>query len=393
MGKYSFDSIPDRRNTFSYKWDVGEGTLPMWVADMDFEVAPAVKEAIVKRAEHGVFGYTYAPDEYFESIRDFYERRHGYRFDTKDMMYSVGVVGAISSIVRKLTTPAEKVLIQPPVYNIFYNSIYNNGRYIEANELKYDGEEYSVDFEDLEKKLSDPQVTLFILCNPHNPVGKIYTKEELIRVGELCKKYSVTVVSDEIHSEFTFPKKSYVPFASASETCRDISVTLVSSSKSFNIAGLYGACAIAHDPLLRQRVYRALNTDEIGEPNAFAVAANIAAFTECDEWLDELIDYIEENKRLAREYINESIPGLHAPKSFATYLLWVDASELGVDSVQLCEFLKERVGLKLSDGLEYGESGRYFIRINLATSRENVRRGMELLKNGVELILEEKGKK
>lgn len=383
MGKYNFDKTPDRRNTYSYKWDVGEGVLPMWVADMDFEVAPPIKEAIVKRAEHGIFGYTYAHDDYFRTISDFYERRHGYRFEVEDMMYSVGVVGGISSAVRKLTTPAEKVLIQPPVYNIFYNSITNNGRFIEKNELIYENGEYSVDFEDFERKVSDPQVTLFILCNPHNPVGKIYTKEELCRMGELCRKYNVTVISDEIHSEFTYPKKSYVPFASASETCRDISVTFVSSSKTFNIAGLYAACAIAHNPLIRHRVWRGLNTDEVGEPNAFAVAANIAAFSECDDWVDEVVDYIEANKRFAAEYIEKNIPGLKVPKSTATYLLWVDATEIGTDSVELCKMLQNDIGLKLSDGLEYGESGRYFLRINLATSRKNVERGMELLKRGI----------
>ncbi len=387
MGKYNFDLLPDRRGTYSYKWDVGDGVLPMWVADMDFETAPQVKEAIVKRAEHGVFGYSYAPDSYFEAIRDFWEKRHGYRFDIKDMIYSSGVVAAISSIVRKLTTPAEKVLIQPPVYNIFYNSIYNSGRYIVENDLKLEGNEYVIDFDDFEKKLSDPQVTLFILCNPHNPVGKVFTREELLRMGELCKKYNVTVVSDEIHCEFTNPKNSYTTFSAAGDVCRDNSVTLLSASKSFNIAGLYGACALAHDPLVRQRVYRGLNTDEVGEPNAFAIAANVAAYREGEEWLDEMLDYIEDNKRFAKEYIEKNIPVLSVPQSRATYLLWVDASRVGIDSVTLCEWLIDKAGLKLSDGLEYGECGRYFLRINLATSRANVESGMERLKKGIELLL------
>ena len=386
MKRYDFSAVPNRKNTNSYKWDVGDGVLPMWVADMDFETAPAVKAAVVKRAEHGVFGYSYVTDEYFEAIRDFYERRHGYRFDTADMIYCSGVVAAISSIVRKLTTPGEKVLIQPPVYNIFYNSILNNGRVVKTNELILKNGKYEIDFEDFEKKTSDPQVTLFILCNPHNPVGKIYTPEELERMALICKKNKVTVISDEIHAEFTFPKKRYTTLFAASDVCREIGITLISASKSFNLAGLQSSCAIACDPLLRQRVYRGINTDEVGEPNAFAVQATVAAYNDGEDWLDEMIDYVGENKEIAKKYITENIPSLKLPQSSATYLLWVDASSLGIDSVTLCDMLMKSVGLKLSDGLEYGECGRFFLRINLATSRDNVLRGMELLKKGIEAI-------
>ena len=214
--KYNFDKPTDRRNTNSLKWDVAPGELPMWVADMDFETLPEAKSAILEVAERGIFGYSIVPDEYFESIADFFKRRHGYRFSPSDMVYSNGVVAAISSMVRKLTTPAENVLVQPPVYNIFYNSILNNGRRVLENKLIYENGEYRMDFADLEKKLSDPQTSLMILCNPHNPVGKIWEKETLARVGELCKKYGVTVISDEIHSSITKPGTSYIPFASAS---------------------------------------------------------------------------------------------------------------------------------------------------------------------------------
>ncbi len=387
MKKYNFDNLRDRRGTYSYKWDVPADVLPMWVADMDFETAPEVKAAILNRAEHGVFGYSYTPYEYFESICDFWEKRHGYRFDINDMIYASGVVAAISSIVRKLTTPAEKVLIQPPVYNIFYNSIYNSGRYIAENELKLINGKYSIDFDDFEKKVSDPQLTLFILCNPHNPVGKVFTKEELLKMGELCKKYGVIVLSDEIHCEFTYPKKTYTTFPSVSDVCRDNSVTLISPSKSFNIAGLGAACAIAHDPLIRQRVYRGLNTDEVGEPNAFAIQASIAAYREGESWLEEMLDYVEENKRFAKDYIKNNIPCLSVPQTNATYLLWVDAGKIGIDSVTLCDRLIKEVGIKLSDGLEYGECGRYFIRINLATSRANIEKGLSRLKKGIENII------
>lgn len=390
MSSFDFDKMTNRLGTSSLKWDVGEGVLPMWVADMDFEAPAAVKEALVKRAEHGIFGYAYTPEEFFESISDFFEKRHGYRFERDDMLYVSGIVPAISSMVRRLTHPAEKVLIQAPVFNLFYNSVYNNGRYIVSNDLVECDGEFNIDFEDMERKLSDPQLTLFILCNPHNPVGRVWTKEELARMGELCKRHGVTVISDEIHCEFTSPKNAYTPFAAASEVCRDISITCVSASKSFNLAGMQAAALVIHDPKLRHEVNRGLNNEEIAEPNAFSMDAYIAAFRRGEEWLDSMLDYVEENKRFAAEYIRKRIPALRVTSSHATYLLWVDASSLGMDSPELCEYLKREVGLMLSDGLEYGECGRCFVRINLATQKARVEKGMELLRAGVEKLLKEK---
>ena len=381
---YDFDKITDRSGTLSYKWDVKDGELPMWVADMDFEVAPAIKRAIAQRAEHGIFGYTSTPDAFFEAVSRYWGRRHGYVIPTEQMIYSNGVVAAISSIVRKLTTPAENVLIQAPVYNIFYNSILNNGRNVLSSDLVYDGNDYSIDFADLEAKLAMPQTSLMILCNPHNPVGRVWTREELARIGELCHKHGVTVLSDEIHSDFTDPGEGYIPFAAVSDICRAISVTAIAASKTFNIAGLQSACLFAEDPVLRHRVWRGLNTDEVGEPNAFAMCANIAAFNECDGWVDEMLAYVFENKRIAADFINAEIPGLKANYSRATYLLWIDISGVSDDSVDFCEQLRASTGLYLSDGAEYGESGRRFVRMNLATQRERVLDGLSRLKKGVE---------
>jgi cystathionine beta-lyase len=300
------------------------------------------------------------------------------------MVYSNGVVAAISSMVRKLTTHAENVLIQAPVYNIFYNSILNNGRNVLSSDLVYDGLGYSIDFADLEEKLSRPQTTLMILCNPHNPVGRIWSREELLRIGELCAKYGVTVISDEIHCDITPPHESYVPFASVSDVCRDISVSCIAASKTFNIAGLQSACVFAANPQLRHKVWRGINTDEVGEPNAFSMQANIAAYTECDLWVDEMRGYVFENKRIAADFINERIDGLRAEYSHATYLLWIDISELSDDSVEFCEKIRKYTGLYLSDGLEYGECGRAFVRMNLATQRERVYDGLERLRRGCE---------
>jgi cystathionine beta-lyase len=340
----------------------------------------------MKRADIGSYGYTYVPDSFYRAVSDFWHRRHGVCFDTEDMVFATGIVPAISSLVRKLTTPAEKVVIQTPVFDIFFNSIYNNGRYIYESPLAYDGKKYSVDFCDLEQKLSDPQTTLMILCNPHNPVGKVFTREELGKIGELCEKYGVTVISDEIHCEFTSPKRSYIPFASVNEVCRNISVSCLSVSKSFNLAGLQGACVVAHNKALYNKVRRALNTDEVAEPNTFVIPAFISALTEGEEWLEEMLDYVLENKRIATEYIRKNIPRIKVPESAATYLLWLDTTELGIDSERLCDIIMEKSGLMLSAGVHYGAAGEGFLRMNLGTSRVRVEEGLERLKAAIDAI-------
>ena len=249
-----------------------------------------------------------------------------------------------------------------------------------SSDLVYENGGYRIDFSDLEEKLSDGQTSLMILCNPHNPVGKIWTREELARIGALCKKYSVTVISDEIHCDMLEPGRSYTPFLSASEDCADISITCLSGSKTFNIAGLQSACIVAKNPALRHKIWRAVNTDEVGEPNAFAMPANIAAFNEGDEWCDALCEYLFENRRVAEEFIKKEIPELFAVHGEATYLLWVDISAVAEDSVLFSAQLREKTGLFVSDGAEYGEPGRKFIRVNLATQRERLLDGLSRLK-------------
>ena len=261
MSNYDFDQITDRRNTGSLKWDVAEGELPMWVADMDFQTAPAVREAIEKRAAHGVFGYTDVEEDWYQAYMDWWERRHQFSIKKEWLTFCTGVVPAISSTVRKLTTPGENVLIQTPVYNIFFNSIVNNGRNVVECPLAYDGEQYEMDFEALEEKLSDPQTSLMILCNPHNPVGRIWERKTLARVGELCEKYHVTVLSDEIHCDITRPGTGYLPFAAASETCKNISVTCIAPTKAFNIAGIQTAAVMIPNEALHHKVWRALCGD------------------------------------------------------------------------------------------------------------------------------------
>jgi cystathionine beta-lyase len=364
---------------------VAQNELPMWVADMDFKVAPEITEAVIKRATQGVYGYSVIPDEWYHAYMGWWDKRHGWKINKDWIVFSTGVIPIISSVVRKLTTPAEKVVVQTPVYNMFFNSIVNNGRQVLENPLKYDGEKYEIDFADLEDKLSDNQTTLMILCNPHNPVGKIWTIDELAKIGELCNKYDVTVISDEIHCDLTEPGAEYIPFASVSDICSEISVTCVAPTKAFNIAGLQTAAAIVPEKHLRHKVWRGLNTDEVAEPNTFAIEAAIAAFTKCEYWLDELRSYIYENKKTVSEYIELNIPQLKLVPSQATYLLWINCEKVGKSSY-VADFIRKETGLYLTAGRQYRGDGDGFLRLNIACPRSVLKDGLERLKNGVEKI-------
>lgn len=380
---YDFDTTVNRRGTASLKWDVEEHELPMWVADMDFQTAPEIREALEKRVAHGVFGYTVIPDTWNQAYVNWWEKRHHFLVQPEWLVFCTGVVPAISSAVRKLTTPDENVLIQTPVYNIFFNSIVNNGRNVLESPLVYDGQAYQIDFAQLEKDLANPQTTLMILCNPHNPVGKIWDKETLEKIGNLCEKYHVTVLADEIHCDLTAVGKEYVPFAAVSETCKKISVSLWAPTKTFNIAGLQTAAIMAADPTLRHKMWRALNTDEVAEPNAFAIDAAIAAFTKGEAWLDALREYIDENKQMVKQYLEKELPQISVVSLDVTYLLWLDCHEITEDSVKLATFIREKTGLYLSEGAEYGGDGRYFLRLNVACPKERLKEGLKRLKEGI----------
>ncbi len=388
--KYDFDEIIDRRGTNAEKWDVAEHELPMWVADMDFKTAPEIISALEKRVNHGVFGYSGIPDAWYEAYINWWKRRHEFNINKDWLIFSTGVIPALSSMIRKLSTPAEKVLIQTPVYNIFFNSVINNGRQVLESPLVLKGDRYEMDFERLEKELSDPQTSIMLLCNPQNPGGRIWTKEELRTVAELCKKHDVIVISDEIHCDITSPGNRYVPFASVSETARDISVTCISPSKAFNIAGLHSAAVFAANKKIRHMVWRGLNTDEVAEPNAFAIDAAIAALNNGEAWLGEMNAYVESNKQYAMEYINSNINGIRVIYGPATYLLWLDVKKLQEGGVGLAAFLREKTGLVLSDGEIFGKVGRGFLRMNVACPRSVLEEGLGRLKNGMELFIEEK---
>lgn len=376
MGKFNFDETINRRNTNSYKWNVAENEIPLWVADMDFPTAPVVRDTLEKRAHHGIFGYADVPDEWFEAYQGWWQQRHGFAIKKEWLAFTTGAVPALSSIVRRLTLPGEKVLLQTPVYNIFFNSVVNNGRFVEEVPLSYSDGAYSIDFADLEVHLADPQVSMLILCNPHNPVGRIWSVDELARIGELCLKHGVVVASDEVHCDITLPGCCYAPFASASEACLQNSVTLFAPSKAFNLAGLQTSAVCIPNKRLRHRVVRGLNNDEVAEPNAFAVDAAIAAFTQGAEWLDELRVYLAHNRSYAQQRLDQ-VAGLRVVPAEATYLLWIDCRSLAHGAEGLCREIRQRAGVVLSDGCAYGVSGKGFLRLNLACPRATLKEALD----------------
>lgn len=380
---YEFDKIVDRRGTNSLKWDVSEGELPMWVADMDFQVAPEIKAAILKRAEHGVFGYSIIPKEWYDAYIKWWDRRHHFRMEKDWLLFVTGVIPAISSAVRRLTAVGENVLVQTPVYNQFFTSIVNNGRNVAEAPLRYDKQNYYIDFKELEQKLADPDTTLMLLCNPHNPVGKIWDKETLAKIGELCFKHHVKVLSDEIHCDLTAPKREYVPFASASELCRNISVTCITPTKTFNLAGIQTAAIAIPDEVLRHKMQREIMIDDVAEPNAFAVDAAIAAFNEGEAWLDALRDYVDGNKRLVSTFLKENLPDIKIVHAEATYLVWLNLSALQGSGKEIGGFLREKTGLYLTDGGLYGRGGENFLRMNLACPRSVVEDGLRRMREGI----------
>ena len=382
--KYDFSKITDRFNSNSLKWDVKKDELPMWVADMDFETAPEIIEAIKKKVDLGIFGYTIIPDDYYSAISKWWSTRHNFNIEKEWILFCTGVVPAISSIVRKMTNVGDNVLIQSPVYNIFYNSIINNGRKILSSDLSFDGKNYYIDFEDLENKLSKESTTLMILCNPHNPIGKVWSRETLRKIGELCLKHNVLVISDEIHCDLTYEDNIYTPFASISSEIAQNSITCIAPTKTFNLAGLQTSSIVIPNEDIRRKVNRGINTDEVAEPNAFAIEATIAAFRKGEPWLKELIQYLSSNRELVKQFIAKELPQLNLIHSQATYLLWIDCKNITSDSEELCQYIRKETGLYLSSGAAYGVNGNGFIRMNIGCPKERLEDGLAMFKKGIE---------
>lgn len=386
--KYDFDEIISRRNSNSYKWDavMEEGVLPMWVADMDFRTAPAVVEVLRKRMDHGIFGYTKVPPVYYDAIINWFTRRHGWQIDRDWIIYTSGVVPALSAIIKALTVPGDRVLVQTPVYNCFFSSIRNNGCEIVANPLVYTNGTYRIDFDDLARKATDPKVKLLLLCNPHNPVGRVWTRAELMCIGEICLRNDVLVVADEIHCELVYSGHTYIPFASISDDFRNRSVTCTSPSKAFNLAGLQIANIFAADESVRVKIDKAINLNEVCDVNPFGVEALVAAYNDGEEWLEELKCYLSDNYLYMRTFFNKYLPQFPVVKLEGTYLVWVDCSVLNRSSKEIAELLLKAEKFCINEGSMYGEAGEGFIRINIACPRQILIDGLNRLKRGLKEI-------
>ena len=382
--KYDFDTLISRDGTNSSKWRMKNDVLPMWVADMDFKAAPEILNALQKRLDNGVFGYSFIPKEWNEAIKGWWKRRHDVSFENDWMCFCTGVIPAISTAIRRFSSPGDQILVQAPVYHVFFNCIKNNGREILSNDLVYKNGSYEIDFDDLEAKLAQPLTTMMLLCNPHNPIGKIWDKETLKKIGKLCYKHDVLVISDEIHCDITDPGLNYVPFISVSEECKNNSITCISPTKAFNIAGLQSSAVVTPNEKIRARLNAAINYDEVGEANAFAIIATIAAFNEGEAWLDELREYLFENKKVVANFIKEQGLPVKLLPSSATYLLWLDCSAFCEDSSEFMNFLRDKAGLWLNDGNAY-RGDRFFLRMNIATQRKRVLEGLKRLQNGINL--------
>lgn len=405
MQKFDFDKIIVRRGTGCVKWDADYPSplprdsrptplpvIPLWVADMDFAVAPAIEEAIRRRAEHPVFGYTHVGDDYYEAVISWFRRRHQWEIRREEMLYTTGVVPAMSVAIKALTMPGENVLILSPDYNCFFTSIKNNGCEALESPLAHTALRHEVDWADFEKKCADPKTTVFLLCNPHNPTGRVWTADELRRMNDICLRHGVRVVSDEIHCELVMPGHRYQPFAAVSEECRRNSVVLNSPSKSFNIAGLMTANIMCADAEVRRRMERAININEVCDLNPFGPVALIAAYNESGEWIDALNEYIWGNYLALKQLFAERLPLCRVTEMEGTYLPWIDVSALlgegnsrGTANVQqLCDYIMQKAHVWVNPGTMYGpQTGEGFVRVNIACPRQTL---MEALNRIADLL-------
>lgn len=390
--KYDFDSVNNRVGTNSVKWDIHSDVIPLWVADMDFQVLPELKEALSKRVDEGIFGYTLVPESYYEAIINWFDRRHHWHIDRSWILYTSGVIPATAAALKAFTLPGEKVLIQTPVYNCFFSSIANCGCEPVENELVREGNTYRIDFADFEKKCADPKTTVFLLCNPHNPAGRVWTKDELDRMNEICMRHDVKVISDEIHCELIMPGYTFVPFASVSEACADNSVILNSPTKNFNIAGLQIANIICKNREWLRRIDRAVNINETCDVNPFGVIALQEAYNKGAEWIDELNAYIYDNYKAMKDFFHEELPKLEVLKLEGTYLVWVDITALEFTSDEVADKLLKEAKVWVNSGTMYGrKAGQGYLRINIATPRATLMEGLKRMGRLLSQYLVEEG--
>ena len=390
--KYNFNEKIDRRNNHSAKWEemgnkfVSNDLWPMWIADMDLKTAPVIIDAMREKLEQGIFGYVYRPASYYQSAADWIERRFDYKIDPKTLINSPGVVPTLSILVRLMTKADEKVLIQSPVYYPFSAVVRENERELVVNELvKDETGYYTIDFEDFEKKVSDEKVTLFIMCSPHNPVGRVWKREELQKMSELCLKYNVRVIADEIWRDIIMPGHKHIPAASLSKEIEHNTITCFSPTKTFNIAGLQASFAT----LPREEEWKMLDEElgrlDVKRNSPFSLVGFEAAYTKGEEWLEELLIHLDGNMDYVVNFVKERIPEVKVRKSEGTYLMWLDFSGLGMTKEELSMFMQKEAKIALDDGFWFGENGAGFERMNIACPRYMVEEGMNRIENAVKI--------
>lgn len=396
MATYNFDKIINRKGTNCLKYDyaVERGkpadVLPLWVADMDFTVSEEITKSLHAAVDHGIYGYTQPKDAYYNAITNWMEKNHNWKTKREWIMKTPGVVFALGAAVKAFTKPGDAVLIQNPVYYPFTNIIRDNDRRVIDNTLVYEKRvtegksQYSIDYEDFERKIVQENIKLFILCNPHNPVGRVWNREELQYLGEICLRHHVIVVSDEIHNDFVYPGFEHTAFANVDPRFAEFTVTCTAPSKTFNLAGLQISNIFISNETLREAFQKEIDKTGYDEPNALGAVACEAAYRGGQEWLDQLRAYLLENLNFLRTYLQEKIPQIHLVEPEGTYLVWLDCSELGISGKELDQFIVEKAGLWLDGGAMFGPSGSDFQRVNIACPRATLELALDKLKAAVD---------
>jgi len=389
---WSFDEVIDRSETQSAKWDYYEkDLLPLWVADMDFRVPQPIINAIINRAKHGIFGYSYFHSAYFDAVLNWFKRHYNWEIKKEWLAFTPGVIPAINMSIQSYSNPGDKIIVQNPVYYPFFGAIQNNGRRLLYNPLKRIDRRYQMDVDDLKQKIKDTRAKILILCSPHNPVGRVWTRDELINVGEICIENEILIISDEIHCDLILPGFTHTNFASISNNFAMNSITCTSLSKTFNLAGLQLSNIIIPNKKLRASFINHIESVFIPEefgylPNDLSLVAFTTAYQKCDEWLNSLLIYLKQNVDFLKSFIRNNIPQIEVIEPEGTYLVWLDFRKLGIDSDKMKKFLRQKAKVVLDDGSKFGRGGEGFQRINIACPQTTLKKALERIYNAIKEI-------
>jgi cystathionine beta-lyase len=386
--KWNFDEYIPREGTDCVKYDLrkevfgNSAVIPMWVADMDFRTPDFILDALARRLEHGIMGYTFRPPEYFTTISGWVLKKHNWKIENEWICFSPGIVPALNLCTLAFTRPGDSIIVQPPVYTPFFTAVENHGRNLVINQLTEQNGRWSIDFEGLRALISD-KTKMIIISNPHNPVGRAWSEKELFQLAEICLKNNILILSDEIHSDLVLPGFKHVPVASLSAEIAEITVTCIAPSKTFNLAGLSTSSVIISNPVLRKYFENKIEHLHVGNGNIFGMVASIAAYSQGREWLEELLDYIDKNVNLVMDFCHESIPEIVPVRPEATYMIWLDCRKLGMKGTALKDFFTNTAGVGLFEGSQFGAGGEGFMRMNVATPRNILEKALEQIKTAV----------